>query len=52
VYRAFLMAMVSVKDSLTREEQDKLSEKLAVMGVKMSWNGKFSTCHGRLLRRC
>lgn len=28
-----------MKGNLTREEQDELSAKLAVMGVDMTWNG-------------
>lgn len=34
------MAMVSVKGTLTRAEQDELSATLDTMGVEMTWNGK------------
>lgn len=39
LYRSFFMALVSMKGSLSREEQDTVSGYLSQMGVSMSWNG-------------
>jgi hypothetical protein len=36
------MALVLLKESTTREDQDALSASMNAMGVKMTWNGESS----------